>query len=180
VTETGQLQLPDGREIRSPSGAIKELCGKSVDGWHAWRTATDDQLLHSLRLRLIREAVREVPDEGDRDLEARQDEFLSSAKEAAESGSPHRMTVRELIGTWGARGRDFEVNERVDLDNNGLTTTPDFRAVTLDDTVAVVLTTQVTAGEAALAGAGEVSVDATVSAPAEVTGADDESAWDVA
>lgn len=180
VTETGQLQLPDGREIRSPSGAIKALCGKSVDGWHAWRTANDDQLLHSLRLRLIREAVREVPDQGDQDLEARQDEFLSSAKQAAESGSPHRMTVRELIGIWGARGRDYEVNERVDADlgNNGMTTMPDFRAVTLDNTVAIVLTTQLAAGEAAFAGLGEVSVDATVSAPAEVTESDDESGWD--
>jgi predicted transcriptional regulator len=180
VTEAGQLELPDGREISSPSGAIKELCGKSVDGWHAWRTATDDQMLHSLRLRLIREAVREVPDEGNQDLEARQDEFLSSAKEAAESDSPSRMTVRELIGIWGARGRDFEVKERVDADlgNNGMTTTPDFRAVALDDTVAIVLTTQVTAGEVALAGTGEMSVNATVSAPDEVAESDDESAWD--
>jgi CBS domain-containing protein len=180
VTETGQLQLPDGRVTRSPSGAIKELCGKSVDGWQAWRTATDGQLLHSLRLRLIREAVREVADKGDQGFEARQDEFLSSAKEAAESGSPHRMTVRELIGIWGARGRDFEVNERVDADlgNNGMTTMPDFRAVALDDTVGVVLTTQVTAGEAALAGEGELAVGATVTAPAEVSEADDESAWD--
>ena len=180
VTETGQLQLPDGREIRSPSGAIKELCGKSVDGWHAWRTATDDQLLHSLRLRLIQEAVREVPHERDQDLEARQDEFLSSAKEAAESRSPHRMTVRELIGIWGARGRDFGVNERVDADlgNNGMTTTPDFRAVTLDDTVAIVLITQVTAGEVGLTAAADISVNATVSPPAEVTENEDESAWD--
>lgn len=180
VTETGQLQLPDGRAIRSPSGAIRELCGKSVDGWHAWRTSTGDELLHNLRLRLIREAVREVPDERDQDLEARQDEFLSSAKKAAESGSPHRITVRELIGIWGARSRDFEVNERVDADlgNNGMTTTPDFRAVTLDDTVAIVLTTQVTAGEAALVGTGTMSVDATVSAPTEVAENDDESAWD--
>ena len=180
VTETGQLQLPDGREIRSPSGAIKELCGKNVDGWHAWRTATDNQLLHSLRLRMIQETVREAPDEGDQDLEARQDEFLSSVKEAAESGSPHRMTVRELINIWGARGRDFEVNERVDADlgNNGMTTTPDFRAVTLDDTVAIVLTTQVATGEVALEGVGEISANATVSSPAEVTEHDDESAWD--
>jgi CBS domain-containing protein len=180
VTETGQLQLPDGRVTRSPSGAIKELCGRSVDGWQAWRTATDDRLLHGLRLRLIREAVREAPDEGNQDLEARQDEFLSAAKEAAESGSPHRMTVRELIGIWGARGRGFEVNERVDADlgNNGMTTTPDFRAVTLDDTVAVVLTTQVTADEAALTTPAEMSVSATVAAPAEVATGDDERAWD--
>lgn len=180
VTETGQLQLPDGRVIRSPSGAIRELCGKSVDGWYAWRTSTGEDLLHSLRLRLIREAVREIPDEIDQNVEARQDEFLSSAKEAAESGSPHRMTVRELISIWGARSRDFEVNERVDADlgNNGMTTNPDFRAVTLDDTIAIVLTTQATADEAALVAAGTMSVDAIVSAPAEVIENDDESAWD--
>jgi len=179
VTETGQLQLPDGREIRSPSGAIKELCGKSVDGWHAWRTATDDQLLHSLRLRLIREAVREAPGERDQDLEARQDEFLSAAREAAESGSPHRMTVRELIGIWGARGRDFEVNERVDADlgNNGMTTAPDFRAVTLDDVVNIVLTTQVTP-TAASPGLEEISREAPISPSDEISNDEGESAWD--
>lgn len=180
VTETGQLQLPDGREIRSPSGAISQLCGKSADGWHAWRTAADGELLHNLRLRLIKEAVREVPDEGDPDLEVRQDEFLSTAKESAESGSPQQMTVRELISIWGARGRDSEVNERVDADlgNNGMTTTPDFRAVTLEDTVAIVLTTRVAQGEAALVATGTMSVEAAVSAPAEVADSDDDGGWD--
>lgn len=180
VTETGQLLLPDGREITSPSGAIRQLCGKSVDGWHAWRTADGDQSLHGLRLRLIQEAVREVPGEGDPDLEARQDEFLSTAKKAAESASPHRLTVRELISIWGARGRSFEVNERVDADlgNNGMTTRPDFRAVTLDDTVAIVLTTQVSGDEGPAPGAEDVSAGPVVSAPVGVAENDDESAWD--
>jgi hypothetical protein len=40
VTETGQLQLPDGREIRSPSGAIKELCGKRMAGTPGERRQT--------------------------------------------------------------------------------------------------------------------------------------------
>jgi CBS domain-containing protein len=176
VTETGLLRLADGRETRTPSGAISELSGKIVDGWHAWRTAPGDQPLHDLRLRLIREAVREVPGEGTEDLEARQDEFLLSAKEAAEAGSPLRITVRELIGLWGARIRDFEVNERVDADlgNNSMTTTPDFRAVTLDDTVAIVPTTQVAAVEAV---AGETPAVATPSVPADETGSDGESTW---
>jgi len=75
------------------------------------------------------------------DLEARQAEFLQSAKKAAESGSPDRMSVRELIGIWGAVGRDFGLNERVDadLDGYGMATEPDFRAGTLDDTVAIVI-----------------------------------------
>jgi Restriction Enzyme Adenine Methylase Associated len=38
VTETGRLELPDGREIGSLSGAIRQLTGKIVDGWYAWRT----------------------------------------------------------------------------------------------------------------------------------------------
>jgi hypothetical protein len=145
-----------------------------------WRTAADDQLLHGLRLRLIRESVRDAPDAGDNDLEARQDEFLTAAKEAAESGSPQRMTVRELIGIWGARGRDFDVNERVDADlgNNGMATTPDFRAITLDDTVAVVLTAHMANGEASLPTTETKPVDATTSVPDELAEGDDERAWD--
>ncbi len=145
VTETGQLLMSDGREAGTPSGAIKDLTGKSVDGWYAWHRADDDQLLHDLRQRLLEQAIRSGPDEEVSDLEARQDEFLSSATNAAVSGSPRQLTVRELVGVWGGRVRDFGINERVgaDLNNNGLATIPDFRAVTLDDTVAVVLTTQV-------------------------------------
>lgn len=52
VTRTGRLMLPDGRETRSPSGAIRELSGKYVDGWYAWRTE-DGSLLHGLRQRLL-------------------------------------------------------------------------------------------------------------------------------
>jgi len=180
VTETGQLLLPDGREITSPSGAIRLLCGKSIDGWHAWRTADGDLSLHSLRLRLIQEAVREVPDEGDPDLEARQDEFLNSAKTAAESASPQRLTVRELIAIWGASGRSFEVNERVDADlkNNGMSTRPDFRAVTLDDMVAIVLTTQVSGDEEPTPDTQDISAGTVASTHVGVVENDDESAWD--
>ena len=180
VTETGQLLLPDGREITSPSGAIRQLCGKSVDGWHAWRTADGDLSLHILRLRLIQEAVREVQDEGDPDLEARQDEFLDSAKKAAESASPQRLTVRELITIWGASGRSFEVNERVDADlgNNGMTTRPDFRAVTLDDMVAIVLITQVSDDEGPTLGEQGMSAGTVASTQVGVAENDDEYAWD--
>jgi Restriction Enzyme Adenine Methylase Associated len=107
VTKTGRLQLSDGRETGSLSGAVLQLSGKSVDGWYAWRTADTGELLHGLRQQLLEQAVREVPGEEHSDLEARQDEFLHSAKKAAESGSPLRISVRELIGIWGARVRDF-------------------------------------------------------------------------
>lgn len=35
VTGIGRLRLPDGRETGSLSGAIRQLTGKSVDGWYA-------------------------------------------------------------------------------------------------------------------------------------------------
>lgn len=178
VTEAGQLALPDGRETSSLSGAIKELTGKHVDGWYAWHTVDDGTLLHNLRQQLLEQAVQKSPDQGDPDLEARQDDFLASARQAAESGSPRKITVRELIGIWGARGRDFGVNERAnaDLNNHGLTTIPDFRAVTLDDTIAVVQTTQATDEESAT---GTKEVLANPAASLKVSRInDDEDAWD--
>lgn len=178
VTETGQLQLPDGRETRSPSGAVRQLCAKIEDGWYSWRVADTGELLHALRQRLLEQAVREGPEDGHSDLEARQDEFLKSAKQAAESGAPLRRSVRELIGIWGARVRDFEVNERVDADlgNQGMTTEPDFRAVTLEDPVAIVLTTQAAADEAPASLMGPAPP--TTSRQLTLAVGDDEGAWD--
>jgi CBS domain-containing protein len=180
VTETGRLQLSDGRETGSLSGAVSQLSGKSVDGWYAWHTADTGELLHGLRKQLLEQAVREVPDEEHSDLEARQDEFLHSAKKAAESGPPLRMSVRELIGIWGARVRDFGVNERVDADlaNNGMTTEPDFRAVTLDDTVAIVLTTQTTAAEVPASPTEDSSAPPATPTQLSLAVSDDEGAWD--
>lgn len=180
VTETGRLQLPDGRETGSLSGAVWQLSGKRVDGWYAWRTADTDELLHSLRRQLLEQAVREAPDGEHPDLEARQDEFLHSAKEAAESGSPLRTSVRELIGIWGARVRDFGVNERVDADlgNQGMTTEPDFRAVTLDDTVAIVQTTQTATDEAPASSMENSSAPPATPTQLNLAVSDDEGAWD--
>ena len=180
VTETGRLQLSDGRETGSLSGAVWQLSEKSVDGWYAWRTADTGELLHSLRQQLLEQAVREVPDGEHSDLEARQDEFLHSAKKAAESGSPLRMSVRQLIGIWGARVRDFEVNERVDADlgNQGMTTEPDFRAVTLDDTVAIVLTTQTATDEAPASPIEKSSAPPATPTQLNLAVSDDEGAWD--
>jgi CBS domain-containing protein len=151
-----------------------------VDGWYAWRTADTGELLHGLRRQLLEQTVREVPDEEHSDLEARQDDFVQSAKTAAESGSPRRMSVRELIGIWGARGRDFEVKERIDADlaNNGMTTEPDFRAVTLDDTVAIVLTTQTTTAEAATSPAEDSSASPATPTQLGLAVGDDGDAWD--
>ncbi len=179
VTETGRLLLPDGRETGSLSGAIRELSGKNVDGWYAWRTDSGN-LLHSLRHQLLAQAVREDLDQGAVDAEAREDDFLVLAKQAAETGSPRHLAVRELVGIWGARGRDYGVNERIaaDLINNGMTTMPDFRAVTLDDQVSIVLTTQAASDITPTAGADELLSQPANSAQASLTVSDDDSAWD--
>ena len=90
------------------------------------------------------------------------------------------MSVRELIGIWGARGRDFEVNERVDADlgNQGMTTEPDFRAVTLDDTVAIVLTTQTATDEAPASPIEDSSALQATPTQLNLAVSDDEGAWD--
>jgi hypothetical protein len=180
VTETGRLRLPDGRETGSLSGAVRQLTDKSVDGWYAWRTADADESLNSLRQQLLKQAVREVQDEGHSDLEARQDEFLHSAKKAAESGSPRQMGVRELIGIWGARGRDYGINEQIDADlgNHGMTTEPDFRAVTLDDTVAIVSTTQAATDDATTPAVEGTAARLATPTQIDITVSDDEGAWD--
>lgn len=179
VAETGQLQLPDGGQAWSPSRAIKDLTGKSVDGWYAWRTEDKGKSIDDLRQQLLHRVVQDASNAGTAELEARQDEFLDSALKAAESGLPRQVTVRELIGIWGSRVRDFGVNERVnaDLNNRGLTTRPDFRAVTLDDTVSVILTTQMPSDEPPVGIADKPSAALEV-AQVTITADDDEVAWD--
>jgi CBS domain-containing protein len=128
----------------------------------------------------LRSTEKTASDAGHSDLEARQDEFLQSAKKAAGCGSPYRMSVRELIGIWGARGRDFGVNERVDADlgNYGMTTEPDFRAVTLDDTVAIVLTTQRATDEAPTSPVHDASALEATPPQVNVVVSQGEGAWD--
>jgi serine/threonine protein kinase len=128
----------------------------------------------------LRSIEKTVPDGGHPDLEARQDEFWQSAKKAAESGSPIRLSVRELIGTWGARGRDLEINEEVgaDLSNHGMTTEPDFRLVSLDDTVAIVPTTQAATDEAPTSPAEDAPAFEATPAEINVAVSHDEGAWD--
>lgn len=67
-------------------------------------------------------------------------EFLAEATEAAATGSPREVTVRELIAHWGAKGRGsaFVAKVREDLQRSGLSVEPDFRKVPLDSPVKVV------------------------------------------
>ncbi|TDC54756.1 hypothetical protein E1258_23540 [Micromonospora sp. KC207] len=68
-------------------------------------------------------------------------ETLEAARAEAESGQPRSFTVREFIGLWGLEDRDRMATAQVDADlaNHGLTTSPDFRAVSLDRSIRVVL-----------------------------------------
>jgi len=90
------------------------------------------------------------------------------------------MSVRELIGIWDARGRDFGVNERVhaDLGNQGMTTEPDFRAVTLDDTIVIVLTSQAATDEAPTSPAQDASAFEATPPQINIAVSADEGAWD--
>lgn len=85
--------------------------------------------------RWLREAV-----ESDANEKRPSDEALQTLRERAESGSPEQMTVRELIGLWGAGRRWSTVNERIvaALNIHGLTTDPDFTSVGLDQTIKLV------------------------------------------
>jgi CBS domain-containing protein len=65
-----------------------------------------------------------------------------------------------------------------DLNNRGLTTRPDFRAVTLDDTVSVILTTQMPSDEPLVIIADKQSVALEVAPQATIADDDDEVAWD--
>ncbi len=90
------------------------------------------------------------------------------------------MSVHELIGIWGARVRDFEVKERVDADlgNRGMTTEPDFRAVALDDLVAIVLTAQTAADEASASLMEDPFASPATPAQLNLAVSDDEGTWD--
>jgi len=64
-------------------------------------------------------------------------EFLDSARRAADEGEPTRLSVRQLIGYWNAAGRGSRIAYRVqaEVQSAGLETYPDFRKVSLDTLV---------------------------------------------
>jgi CBS domain-containing protein len=148
VTRTGNIRFDDGREFRSLSRAASELTGTQIDGWLAWATTDDPSSpLDVLRQKLLEESVSEevdsaeaAPGESGRSAKSIH-EFLRDARQAAEAANPVKASVRTFISHWNARGRDSSINHDIDADlaNYGLITRPDFRAVTLDDPVALEL-----------------------------------------
>lgn len=147
VTERARLRLPDGREFTTPSRAGAVVAGRrAVAGWSAWQVGRNGPTLHRLRVELLQDVAREVSadqDTSEEEAEAVRHRFatLEAARVAAESGQPRTFTVREFIGLWGLEDRDRMATTQVeaDLANHGLTTSPDFRAVSLDRIIRVVM-----------------------------------------
>ena len=164
ITENGVILFLDGREYRSPSAAASAVAGYPLDGWHAWVTEEEDATLDDLRQALLDTALDDLGQEaseataflreldGPSDIEGndggsppdeeasrkiRRLAELRKIRRSAEESEPRRMTVRDLIALWGARGRDSSLISAVeaDLANHGLFTDPDFRAVTLEGEV---------------------------------------------
>ncbi|WP_158624114.1 CBS domain-containing protein [Micromonospora sp. HM5-17] len=148
VVSPGRLRLPDGREFATPSAAASAASGLgTVPGWEAWRVGRNGPTLHELRRQLLamvaaETATSDAESRDPADSAAARDRLarLEAAREKAKSGEPEALTVRQLLGWWGFEDRDREVIRQIDADlaNHGLTTVPDFRAVSLDRTVRLV------------------------------------------
>ncbi|MEU4643982.1 CBS domain-containing protein [Micromonospora sp. NPDC023814] len=147
VTDRARLRLPDGREFTTPSRAGATVAGRrAVAGWSAWQVGRNGPTLHRLRLELLQDVANEVgadQDTSEEEAEVVRHRFatLEAARAAAESGQPRSFTVREFIGLWGLEDRDRMATTQIeaDLANHGLTTSPDFRAVSLDRIIRVVM-----------------------------------------
>lgn len=141
VTRGGWLELLDGRQFRSPSRAASAAVGEgSFDGWHAW-ALPDGPLLDQLRQQLLDSVAADMVVSGaEATAPAGRHVRLKQARELAEEGKPMTLSVRELLGWWGAQRRGYHIAQQVtaDLANHSLTTSPDFEAVYLDATVQLV------------------------------------------
>lgn len=134
----GGIVLEDGREFRSPSRAASAAVGYGTfDGWHAW-CLSDGRTLDGPRQELLDQAA-----EGQR-ADAREEipsppsaterrARLRDARQRAEDGAPLTLSVRDLLGWWGATGRGA-IKDQIDADlaNHSLITSPGFNQVSLD------------------------------------------------
>lgn len=147
VTSSGKLRLEDGREFPTPSGAAMAAAASGpVDGWWMWANASDTYLW-SLRQQLLDQAAAEAPATSDAASTARWDvqrryDWLNEARERAGQDNPVELLVRELFVRWGeSSDGGAPVYQRIeaDLANHGLTTAPNFRKVSLDTSVRIVI-----------------------------------------
>jgi predicted transcriptional regulator len=93
-----------------------------------------------LRQQLLKSVADEVPPEQETEAVRRRFAALERAQVRAEQGEPETLTVREFIRMWGLEDRDRAASVQIaaDLANHGLTTVPDFRAVSLDRVLHVI------------------------------------------
>ncbi|MGW4486150.1 restriction system modified-DNA reader domain-containing protein [Amycolatopsis sp. NPDC004368] len=139
VTDQGRIRLePGGEEFRSPSRAAMVAAGmRAVDGWRAWVVVGQDKLLDAVRQELLDQAITAEAAKATQESEDQRrqavHERLRQARTRADDDKPEKVSVRELLGFWGAKDRGDQVSQiETDLANHGLVTVPGFRAVTLD------------------------------------------------
>lgn len=140
VTERGWLRLADGREFSTPSAAAATVAEvTAAPGWAVWQLE-NGPTLNELRQRLLKTVADDV--EPGQETAAARERFaaLENARLKADAGEPETLTVRELIRMWDLEDRDQASSAQIDADlaNHGLSTEPDFRAVSLDRTIRVV------------------------------------------
>ncbi|MGW9030262.1 restriction system modified-DNA reader domain-containing protein [Streptomyces sp. NPDC055722] len=155
-----------GKVFRSPSRAAGAAVGSGTfDGWSAWQVE-DGQYLDGLRQQLLDRAAAQQPARK-RDSEtpgaptaAERHERLKNARQAADSGQPPvSLSVRALLGWWGASGRGLVRDQiEAELSNHGLVTSPHFEQVALETTVQLVRVPSESASTPPSAGGGEMRV----------------------
>ncbi|MFL1430349.1 MULTISPECIES: CBS domain-containing protein [unclassified Nocardiopsis] len=170
VTEGSMIELVDGQQFKSPSSAAVAAVGSgSFDGWRAW-VLDDGATLDTLRQRLLDSVAAQVSDEVAVQPSTARHERLKKAREEAEQGNPLTLTVRDLLGWWGAERRGYLISEQMvaELDNHSLSTVPDFEAVNLDAQVNLVIA-QMDADSERESEKGAVTVNSTASSEGEDT-----------
>ena len=145
VASDGKLKLPDGKGFTTPSrAAASAVGGGTFDGWTAWRVKDSDLLLDALRQQLLDDAATRLPPisvEGVSTGGGLLHTFLKEARARAAADDPVRLSVRDFIANWGAKGRGEVISGRInaDLENHGLTSLPNFLKVGLDTVIALAL-----------------------------------------
>jgi CBS domain-containing protein len=121
---------------------------RAVDGWHVWVLESTGAALDSLRQELLDRAVATSAESSDDhdgvgESAARLHEWLRSVRSRAESKTPERVSVRELLAQWGVRDRGDQITRiEADLANHGLATRPNFRGVTLETEISIITAAQ--------------------------------------